>query len=374
MTLILTFLGKGGTGRTTLAIAAAKQLAAQGNRVLLGFQDTSPTPGILLETQLSPEPQILEANLWVQQLRATTLLEHSWEELKNLEAEYLRTPFFTTVYGQELGVLPGMDSALALNFLRQQSQTQTYDVIIHDGLASQETLRMWGMPDILAWYIRRFRQVFLDSDVGKALLPFVQPVTAAVLNVSWSADSLTEPTHQAEEALNGGSQAVADPAQVLAYLVTTAETTAIATAQHLWGGAQQVGLTVGGVLGNPGANPTPANPANFNPENLEGSFDPLPLAAIPPRNGSWQPLQAALPNFQAPCQAPRSISVHIDRRQIQLFLPGFDKKQVKLTQYGPELTIEAGDQRRNIFLPPELEGQPVVGAKFQSGYLTITLG
>jgi arsenite-transporting ATPase len=40
MSLILTFLGKGGTGRTTVAIAAAKRLAAQGKRVLLAAQDT----------------------------------------------------------------------------------------------------------------------------------------------------------------------------------------------------------------------------------------------------------------------------------------------------------------------------------------------
>ena len=35
MAFILTFLGKGGTGKTIIAIAAAKKLANQGKRVLL---------------------------------------------------------------------------------------------------------------------------------------------------------------------------------------------------------------------------------------------------------------------------------------------------------------------------------------------------
>ncbi|MBF2084248.1 MAG: hypothetical protein IGS16_06555 [Thermoleptolyngbya sp. C42_A2020_037] len=52
-----------------------------------------------------------------------------------------------------------------------------------------------------------------------------------------------------------------------------------------------------------------------------------------------------------------AIAVNIAERKVTLFLPGFDKTQVKLIQSGPEVTVEAGNQRRNISLPPELSGR-----------------
>ena len=87
----------------------------------------------------------------------------------------------------------------------------------------------------------------------------------------------------------------------------------------------------------------------------------------------WQPLMDALPQFLGDSQAPKPVTIDVANRQVKVFLPGFEKKQVKLTQYGPELTIEAGDQRRNIELPSPLAGQSVKGAKFQNNYLIVSL-
>lgn len=363
MALILTFLGKGGTGRTTMAIATAKGLAAQGKRVLLATQDSGPAPALLLGTPWATTPTPVEPNLKVVQLQAAPLLESSWEQLKALEAEYLRTPFFKNVYGQELGVLPGMDSALALNALREYENSGDYDAIVYDGNTSQETLKMLGMPEILSWYIRRFRQVFLDSDLGKALSPFVQPIASTVLSVDISGDTFAGPTKQMSNILDQGRSTVSDPQRVISYLVTTQEEAAIATAHYLWGSAQQVGLTVGGILLN----------RSQKTNNISDKFAPLSVTPIPEKSQNWQTLIEALPDFNQSSIVPRSISIDVDRRQVSLFLPGFDKKQIKLTQYGPELTIEAGDQRRNILLPPPLSGKPVTGAKFQNGYLIVSL-
>lgn len=363
MSFIFTFLGKGGSGRTTMAIAAAKKLANSGVRVLLAGQDPSPTLGLLLGAFVSTSPTEIAPNLSVVQLSSTTLLEQAWEQVKELESKYLRSPILKNVYGQELGILPGMDSALALNAIREYENSDRYDVIIYDGLGDINTLRMLGIPEILSWYVRRFRQVFADSDLGKAISPFVQPITAAVLNVSWDFNNLTqEPTDRANNILDEGRKALADK-KVIAYLVTNDNPAAIATAKYLWGGAQQVGLTVGGVLFNQGQ----------NTEAITAEFNPLSIAAIPNRTGDdWQPLIEALPEFQQTVEAPQPVTVDLAARQIKVFLPGFDKKQVKLTQYGPEITIEAGDQRRNIELPSSLRGHPVKGAKFQSGYLIIS--
>jgi anion-transporting ArsA/GET3 family ATPase len=363
MALIMTFLGKGGVGCTTIAVAAAKQLASQGRRVLLASQAPGPALGLMLNASLGPDPQSLAPNLQGVQFHATALLEKSWEALKQRETQYLRTPFFKDVFGQELSILPGMDSVLALNSLREWDASGQYDVIVYDGTADQATLRLFGMPEVLSWYTRRFRKVFADSDLGRILAPFIQPVASAILNVNLTDDAWSKPSAEVDGFLEKGRQTIANPKRTIAYLVTSADPGAIATAKFLWGGAQQVGLTVGGVLCNQGT---------LDPDT-QASFAPLPYTAIPTvPMADWQPLINALPDLCTVAPVPPAIAINEADRQVCLFLPGFDKKQVKLTQSGPEITIEAGDQRRNVFLPDSLRGRPVTGAKFQDSFLIIS--
>lgn len=363
MSSIVTFLGKGGTGRTISAIATAKQLASEGKKVLLLGQDPSPAWGMTVGITASGEPQQLATNLTVAQLNSTVLLEKNWDEVKQLEAQYLRSPILKQVYGQELGILPGMDVALALNEIRESDQSDRFDVIVYDGLGGIDTLRMFGMPEILSWYFRRFRGIFTESEIVKTLTPFVSPVTSAILNTTWTADDLNSNTNNpATQMLEKGTEALSQ-GRVIAYLVTTPNPAAVATAKYLWGSAQQVGLKVAGVL---------VNQAEDN--SIQENFAPLKITYLPTFDGdNWQPIMDCIPGINS-ANLPQPTEFVLGDRRIKVYLPGFEKKDVKLTQYGPEITIEAGDQRRNITLPPAWRGSSVTGAKFQNGYLELTVG
>jgi anion-transporting ArsA/GET3 family ATPase len=364
MALILTYLGKGGSGRSITAIATAKKLASQGQRTLLVTQDAGPGFSLLLGTAVTATPDLVDPNLWAIQLQSATLLEQNWEMLKQLEAQYLRDPFFKAVFGQELSVLPGMDSALALNALREYDGSNQYDVIVFDGVGDQASLRMWSMPEGLDWYFRRFKQVFQASQFAQAISPFIQPIAGAILSVNLAGDMFDQPQiREASNLVERGKAAVNDGNRVRAYLVSTGNEIAIATARYLWGAAQQAGLTVAGVL------------LNRVDQLPQAAFSPLPMHALPAWSaGNWDPLIAALPDVLSLPEVPAPMRVDLTNRTVHLFLPGFDKTQIQLTQYGPEVTVEAGDQRRNLTLPAGLQGRPVTGAKFQDGYLIISFG
>lgn len=366
MTFILTFLGKGGIGSTTTAIASAKKYATLGKKVLLVVQDSTPSFPLLMGMEIKPTITEISSNLDVIQLQSSQLLENSWEELKNLETKYLRSPILNNIFAQELALLPGMDDALALNYLREQDKTGKYDIIIYDGKSSLNVVRMFGIPETLSWYIRRVRNLLENSDIVKTLSPFVQPVTSAILNVSWSADNFAQqPSNEANQILDEGKKAINNPERMAAFLISDSTPEAMTTARYWWGSAQQIGLTVGGVL---------LKQREITPE-IETTFNLLTINSIPNiESNNIEELSSALPDFQKQAlTAPKPLTIDTNNREVKIFLPGFDKKQIKLTQSGPEITISAGDQRRNIFLPSPLKGQSVKGAKFQDAYLIVNL-
>ncbi|GJW04625.1 P-loop containing nucleoside triphosphate hydrolase superfamily protein [Tanacetum coccineum] len=68
------------------------------------------------------------------------------------------------------------------------------------------------------------------------------------------------------------------------------------------------------------------------------------------------------------------VTFDLVNKSVTLLIPGFDKYEIKLYQYRgeSELLIEAGDQRRVVFPPSQIQGK-IRGAKFVERKLIITI-
>ena len=365
MSRIITFLGKVGTEHTAIAIATARWFAQRGSKVLLVTHTPNPTAEILLEIPLTDQPSVIAPCLEAVQLQTAALLTQFWHELKSLISTHYPIPAFSEqIYPGQLIILPGFDSFLAFNALRQYHTSGDYDVIVYDGGGTLETLRLLGVPNALDWYFHQFRQVFEALDISKIADSIGGPIASAMIAANVDTKKIERETNRIREWIAQSMGVVNGLQKLTAYLVTTPEPEAIAEARWLWGSAQQVNLRVSGVLA-------------FHSENdlskLQQAFAPLTINPIPtlqPRN--WDAIVQALPNFTATVTVPDPFTIDLDQRQVKVFLPGFTKKQVKLTQFGSDLTIEAGDQRRSIFLPVEFRGQTIQSGKFEEPYLIVS--
>ncbi|MDG2992283.1 ArsA family ATPase [Candidatus Synechococcus calcipolaris G9] len=369
MTRIVTFLGAGPELQNRLGMAVAQWFAQRQRRVLL----VVPSPAISLSTlygvELQPQPQNYAPNLDIAELQTTDSLSQVWDNLTDVVEPYLPSDLIGKVYAGELMILPGMDTLLTLNAMRLHYTRDRYDVIIYAGANSRDTLRLLGLPNAIAWYYRRFRRVLEHLDLSKLATAIGGPIASAIMAANIDTQKINTSIAQAKDWVDRGVAVAADAQQLTVLLVTTQQTGAIAETSWLWGSAQQVNLPISQLLYCPEANqPTPGTS-----DDIAATFSPLQLTTLSPeicQNDA--DLVQALPDMDHLPVAPPPHSIDLESQQVRVFLPGFNKQQVKLSEYSGELTIEAGDQRRHIELPAALKGKPVTSGKFEAPYLIVS--
>lgn len=153
----LTFFGgKGGVGKTTLAVAYATLLAARGDRTLLVSTDPAHSTGDLLGAKLSGEPTRAGDNLWAVEVDAAADAEKYVERIKkDARGSVSREVLSTVDKHLELAKSsPGTEeSALFDRFVDLISLCPSeYDRIVFDTAPTGHTLRLLTLPALLsAW-------------------------------------------------------------------------------------------------------------------------------------------------------------------------------------------------------------------------------
>ncbi|ESW25324.1 hypothetical protein PHAVU_003G026200 [Phaseolus vulgaris] len=399
-TKLLTFLGKGGSGKTTAAILTAQHYALAGLNTCLVIHSQDTTADYLLNCKIGTSHIACSKNLSAVRLETTKMLLEPLKLLKQADAQLNMTQgTLGGIVGEELGILPGMDSILLvlalerlvgfLGIAASKSQQDKFDLIIYDGISSEETLRIIGGSSKARLYLKYLRTLAEKTEVGRLAAPSLLRLVDEAMLISSSRSYFngkmsSEIWDTLDKILERGSSAFLNPQKFGCFLVMDPNSpTSINSALRYWGCTIQAGAQVSGAFG--------ITSQQDNLESLERvkkEFSPLSSAIISRllMNNpiDWSRVLLDTDNEDArhllnslPSQVgvmPSPVRFDIKRRAVTLFMPGFDKSEIKLYQYrgGSELLVEAGDQRRVIPLPPEIQGK-VGGAKFVDRSVVITL-
>uniref|UniRef100_A0A6N2N468 ArsA/GET3 Anion-transporting ATPase-like domain-containing protein n=1 Tax=Salix viminalis TaxID=40686 RepID=A0A6N2N468_SALVM len=177
---LVTFLGKGGSGKTTSAIFAAQHYAMSGLRTCLVIQTQDPSAEYLLNYKIGTSPTKCSDNLWAVRLETTKMLLEPLDRLKQADSRLKMTQgVLEGVVGEELGVLPAMDSIFAVYALARlvgslnanQTNKDKFDIIVYDGVSTDETLRVIGAASKARLYLKYLRNLAEKTDLGRLAGP-----------------------------------------------------------------------------------------------------------------------------------------------------------------------------------------------------------
>ncbi|KAJ8760492.1 hypothetical protein K2173_015159 [Erythroxylum novogranatense] len=400
-TKLVTFLGKGGSGKTTCAVFAAQHYAMAGLRTCLVIQTQDPSANYLLNCKIGTSPSECRENLSAVRLETTKMLLEPLNRLKQADKRLKITQgVLEGVVGEELGVLPAMDSIFAAleigklaGFLASKTQENNnkdkFDIIVYDGISSDETLRMIGAASKARLYLRYIRNLAEKTDLGRLVTPSLLRLVDEAMNLTGAKAPLNgklsaELWEILDKKLEQGSLAFLEQHKFGCYVVMDPNNiTSVNSALRYWGRTIQSGAHVSGAMA--------VHSPHLNPESMEevkNKFSPLPFASVPhllnnnPIDWDLIMLNAFNKDAREVLYLPTTNSgsvlspVKFDtmKKSITLFMPGFEKSEIKLYQYrgGSELLVEAGDQRRVICLPVKIQGK-VASAKFIDRSLVITV-
>ncbi|XP_068638711.1 uncharacterized protein At1g26090, chloroplastic [Aristolochia californica] len=395
-TKLITFLGKGGSGKTTAAVLASQYYAKAGLNTCFVLHSQDLTAEYLMGCKIGTSPTVCSNNLSAVRLETSKMILEPLDRLKRADNHLnLIQGVLQGVVGEELGVLPGMDSIFSVmeieklvgyiggSYKSSNYSHKHFDVIVYDGISNEDTLRMMGVCGGARLYLKYLRNMAEKTDIGRLTAPSVIKLIDESLRLNGgsiaSYKSSTELLSAAEQALEKASAAFSEPSRFSCYLVMDLKSRiSVNSSLRYWGCVIQAGAQVSGAFGfRPQSCAVPE-------EAAKEMFSPLPFAVVPylPTECSidWEATLNVL-NRDAQdllCGGNGSIqsSIKFDHanKTVTLFMPGFDKTDIKLYQYrgGAELLVEAGDQRRVIPLPLGVQGK-VGGAKFIDRNLVITL-
>src|SRR3954447_5352281 len=377
------YTGKGGVGKTSVAAASARRIAAGGARVLVLSTDAAHSLADVLEARGGAEPTEVGGGVHAQQVRPQEELERHWSTVQGWLAAALADRGVDRIAAEELSVPPGGDELFSLLRLKDHWTSGRWDVIVVDCAPTGETLRLLSFPDIARWW--------LDRVLGREsqLLAAARPLARAFLDVTLP----DERVFTEVQALVGNLVAmdgVLRGERTSLRLVMTPDRMVVREAMRTFTYLNLFGYLTDAVVVN-----------RVFPEAVDGTyfgawralqaeqlalvrdgFSPVPVLCAPYFErevlggemldrlaGELYPEADAAAVFHA--TVSQQLRQDGDGVQLRLELPFASKGDISLKKIGLELVVRVGDSKRVIELPSSMAAMRPGSASFADGALVV---
>ncbi len=378
------YTGKGGVGKTSVAAATARRIAANGARVIVLSTDPAHSLADVLERPVSSQPTDVGDGLYAQQVQAQEELERHWSSVQGWLGSMLVERGVDRIAAAELSVPPGGDELFSLLAIKAHWESGEWDAIVVDCAPTGETLRLLSFPDVARWWLGKL--------FGREhqLLAAARPIARAILDISLPDERVFKEVQALIENLVAMNEILRDAEASSMRLVMTPDRMVVKEAMRTFTYLNLFGYLTDAVVVNR-VFPEELDGTYFGAwrelqgeqlELVESGFSPVPVLRAPyfEREVAGSEMLDRLGDelfagTEAGAVLHASVSQQLtrdgERAELRLELPFADKGDVVLKKVGLELVVRVGDAKRTIQLPASMTGFKPASATFADGALVV---
>jgi arsenite-transporting ATPase len=379
---VLLLTGKGGVGKTSMALATALGAAAHGHRTIVLSTDPAHGLGDALGRPVGASPVEIAPNLMAQEIGVLAELDRAWSDVQEWLRALLREDTDDLV-AEELLVFPGMEELVSLRAVREVEATEAYDTCVVDCAPTGATLRMLRFPDALRIFMQNFFD--LERRGARLLRPLVDRVSRGLIPKEEFFEAFERLYREVEDV----RQILVDGDRTSARLVVNPARVVVEEARRSFAYLSLYGVATDAVVVNREL-PGDARGGFFErwaererreQADIAASF-PVPILHAPLHRQEVRGADALRRLAEEVYGETDPAGVFSRARPVRLHkeggvpileidLPGASKEDVEVGARGDELVIRVRDARRLVALPASLAGRRVEGTRLAGGVLSV---
>ncbi len=389
---VLLHTGKGGVGKTTMALASAFGAATHGHRVFVLSTDAAHSIGDALGVSLGSEVSEVAPGVSVQEVSVLDELDDAWSVIQEWLSAFLRgearlhegAEEEAPMVAEELLAFPGLEELIALRAIRKVEASGKYDVCVVDCAPTGATLRLLRFPDVLRFFMENVFEWKRRS--MRAVRPLARRVHAGRFipsdEVFGAVERLYQDVADVQQILLDGDRTsarlVVNPARVV-----VDETRRSFAYLSLYGVATDA-LLVNRVLPGDAASGYFARWAEREREELQEIDRSFPIPRFELALQRSEPLGAEAltalgrqlfgdedPTRFFSRSRPIRLRKKANRTVLEIDLPNVSSEEVEVVEAGRDLVIRVRNAERLVSLPDSLTGRCLEGVHLRDGVLEV---